>query len=189
MSSILAEPGWKPLRPSLFQFVHFCAVGQMRRTRKWAYVAQEAKRLADLGLSPVEIAKRLEVERRTVDRWMAAGKLKDTRRSAKGKGAVTPKSPKEWAASVRAAYALDATDEELVGMGEIALEMIHNPYEAASVKQGAMGRFVAIVKQLALVARGADGGEKPAAAEQKPAPPQPRRRAGPDPRSFLQAVK
>lgn len=50
----------------------------MRKTRKWGYVEQEARRLADLGLKPLEIAKRLGLNRSTVQRWMHAGKLNDT---------------------------------------------------------------------------------------------------------------
>lgn len=159
----------------------------MRRTRKWSYVAQEATRLADLGLSPVDIATRLEVARQTVQRWMAAGKVTDTRRGAPGRATgEQPKSAAEWAASVRAAYALDATDEELVTMGEAALRLAHDPREKATVRLNAMGRYIAIVKQLALVARSAN--EKPEPVETPtPAPPARPRRV--DPRNLLQAVK
>jgi hypothetical protein len=151
-------------------------------------VAQEAKRLADLGLSPTEIATKLEVERSTVQRWMAAGKLTDTRRSARGQGKVPVSSPGGWAASVRASYALDATDEELVNLGEAALRKVHSPKESPQVQLNAMGRFIAIVKQLALVARNADAVPEPAP-EQKKTPAAPPRRRVVDPRTFLQAVK
>lgn len=163
----------------------------MRRTRKWAYVAQEATRLADLGLSPVEIATRLEVRRSTVQRWMAAGKLTDTRRGAQRSLAVRPKSAAEWAAAVRAAYALDATDDELVTMGEAALRIVHDPRESRPVQLNAMGRFLAIVKQLALAAPATEAVPAPAPAEEPktPAPARAMRRPGADPRTFLQAVK
>jgi hypothetical protein len=50
----------------------------LRKTRKWGYVEQEARRLADLGMKPLDIAKRLGLNRSTVQRWMHAGKLNDT---------------------------------------------------------------------------------------------------------------
>lgn len=159
----------------------------MRRTRKWSYVAQEATRLADLGLTPVEIAKRLEVGRNTVQRWMAAGKLTDTRQKAKGRS-VVPRSAAEWAAAVRATYALDATDEELVTMGEVALRKVHDPRESSQVQLNAMGRYIAIVKQLALVARAAEA-TTPAPVEEPKKPAARVRRPGVDPRNLLMAVK
>jgi hypothetical protein len=162
----------------------------MRRTRKWSYVAQEATRLADIGLAPVEIATRLEVTRSTVQRWMAAGRLTDTRHGARTRSsAVQPKSAAEWAAAVRAAYALDATDEELVTMGEAALRKVHDPRESPQVQLNAMGRFLAIVKQLALVARAAEATAPVPIEEPKTAPAASVRRPGVDPRNLLQAVK
>lgn len=163
----------------------------MRRTRKWSYVAQEATRLADIGLSPVEIASRLEVTRSTVQRWMAAGKLADTRRGGpQHASAVRPKSAAEWAAAVRAAYALDATDEELVTMGEAALRKVHDPTQAPQVQLNAMGRFLAIVKQLALVARAAEATvPEPIEAPKTTPPVASVRRPGVDPRNLLMAVK
>jgi hypothetical protein len=160
----------------------------VRRTRKWAYVAQEATRLADIGLSPTEIATRLEVARSTVHRWMAAGKLTDTHRRAAGGAEVRPRSATEWSAAVRANYALDATDEELVTMGEAALRKVHDPRATPQVQLSAMSRFIAIVKQLALVARAAEATPAPVEA---PPPPAERatRRPATDPRTFLQAVK
>lgn len=159
----------------------------MRRTRKWSFVAQEATRLADLGLSPADIAARLEVGRNTVQRWMAAGKLADTRRGARPPQTNQPKSAVEWAAAVRADYALDATDEELVTIGATALRKVHDPLESSQVQLNAMGRFIAIVKQLALVARKSEAVPVPA---EEPKPPElVMRRPGADPRKFLMAVK
>ena len=160
----------------------------MRRTRKWAYVAQEAQRLAALGLSPLEIATRLEVNRSTVQRWMATGKLPNTRRNTPDAATVPPGSrpPTDgnaatWAAAMRSAYALDATDEQLVDLAHVALSVARSD-EAASVRLAAMGRFQALVKQLALVARPV--AEAPAA----PAPvsvPTTVRERRPDPRGSL----
>ena len=161
----------------------------MRRTRKWAYVAQEARRLADLGLSPVEIAHRLEVNRSTVQRWMATGKLRDTRAIVGDRVAVPATSvpvpdgsADTWAAAVRAAYALDSTDEQLVDLATSALTVAKDLNEAASVRLVAMGRFQGLVKQLALVARA------PVTEAPSPPPPEPSRPVRPpraDPRSQL----
>jgi hypothetical protein len=133
----------------------------MRRTRKWAYVKQEATRLAELGLTPLEIAERLEVNRSSVQRWMAAGKVTDTRRTNKDRAPVEPvstagKTPSEWAIEVRRNFVLDVTDEQLVTMAEAALTIAHNRFSSEPVRLAAMGRFQAIVKQLSLVARRAD---------------------------------
>ncbi len=129
------------------------------RTRKWAFVAQEAIRFADLGLAPVEIATRLGVKRTTVQRWMAAGKLRDTRRNARGKrlpSIAASGSPSAWAAAVRREYALDATDDQLVTLAESALVTALNPLQPKATQLSAMARFQGLVKQLALVARSAD---------------------------------
>ena len=160
----------------------------MRRTRKWAYVAQEARRLADLGLSAPEIAKRLEVNRSTVHRWMAAGKLADTRRTAPDQPMVDVSSTAvdgsadAWAAAVRAAYALDPTDEQLVELATAALTVAKDAGEPASVRLAAAGRFQGLVKQLALVARTV-GTEEPATT--MPEPPRPARTPRADPRGRL----
>src|SRR5262245_41228823 len=130
----------------------------MQRTRKWAYVAQEAQRLAALGLTTAEIARRLDVNRSTVFRWVTAGKLPVARGAAAAAAPVPaspppdlPLEPTAWGASVRAAYALNATDAELVGLAERALTAAQNPAESTSTRLSAMGRFQALVKQLALV--------------------------------------
>lgn len=163
----------------------------MKRTRKWAFVEQEAKRLADLGLAPVDIARRLNVQRQTVQRWMAAGKLADTRRDAKA--GRTPAinvntKPSEWAATVRREYALDATDDQLVTLAEAALGRALDPMESTSNRLAASRTYQGLVKQLALVARQAD---KPSAPETPAAPTRPARvlpmRSGGDPRALLQS--
>jgi hypothetical protein len=159
-------------------------------------MAQEATRLADLGLEPKEIAARLDVNRSTVTRWMAAGKLQRTARSAAPRADAqrakpTGKSPAEWAAAVREAYALDATDEQLVTLAESALETAQDQRESAQVRLSAMGRFQAVVKQLALVTRGAED-DMPIGAQQTPEVKKPLvtpRVRTYDPRAQLMAVK
>lgn len=150
--------------------------------------------MADLGVSPIEIGKRLNVRRSTVTRWMAAGKLNDTRRKGSRKGPYKPyphpgkvRSPAEWARTVREAYDLDATDDQLVDLAESSLSVARDENQDARVRLAAAGRFQAIVKQLALVARAAEAAPEPVAAAA--VTPSPIRRVGPDPRTRLQAVK
>jgi len=160
----------------------------MKRTRKWAFIGQEAQRLAALGMSDSDIGRKLNVRQSTVSRWRQSGKLtkpagaKPRRQSA----AVGIQAPAQWAASVREDYALDATDEQLVTAGEQALAVAYNMAETPATRLNAMGRFQSIVKQLALGLsdRKAAPVETPAAAVPRPRPV----RTGGDPRGLLQAV-
>ena len=164
---------------------------QVKRTRKWAFVAQEAIRLAEVGLTPLEIANRIGVKRSTVQRWMAAGKITDTRRGGTGRSGqkVTKLTkPSEWSATVRKDFALDATDDQLVTLAETALGLALDPLRPEPVRLGAMTRFQALVKQLALVARAADVPAVPDAPPSRPSRQMPRRQAG-DPRALLSMVK
>lgn len=162
----------------------------MRRTRKWAYVAQEAQRLADLKLSPREIAERLEVRKSTVTRWIASGKLAQKKGTPKTAAKVASgqvdKTAAQWAASVRAAYDLDATDEQLVTLAESTLLVAKDPLTPASLRLQAMGRYQALVKQLSLVARAADAKPTEAPKRKTFRPPA---RTGTDPRGILTGVK
>jgi soluble lytic murein transglycosylase-like protein len=154
----------------------------MQRTRKFAHVAPEAKRLAALGLSPTAIAAQLGVNRSTVQRWMAAGQIEDTRVSRAGPaGPLVADLPAvQWAAAIRAAYALDATDAELVGLADFALSVTQNASELPSIRLAAAGRFQSLVKHLATRIR-------PTADEQPAAPDQNRAAstARADPRALL----
>jgi hypothetical protein len=165
----------------------------LKRTRKWAFVKQEAVRLADLGLDPKEIAARLGpgVNRSTVQRWMAAGKIRDTRRGAKG-GKLPAFSkdvkPGEWAKTVRKDYALDATDEQLVELAEMMLTVKNDPLQPMTTRIAAAREFRAIAKQLNLVTRTADSKATPSPAAQPDVPKRPMRasrRPSTDPRKVL----
>jgi hypothetical protein len=139
----------------------------VKRTRKWAFVAQEARRLADLGLTPQEIAKRLGegVNRSTVQRWMAAGKIRDNRRGAKGEKLASftlLRKPSEWATDVRKEYALDSTDDQLVTLAESALGISLDVDQPKPVRLNAMRTYQGLVKQLSLITRAADKPETPA---------------------------
>lgn len=166
----------------------------MKRTRKWGFVAQEAGRLAALGLAPKDIAIKLGVNKSSVTRWMAAGRLKSTRgRTLRPPSSTAPplrppKTPDAWAQDIRRSYDLDATDDQLVAIAESALALTLNMAETPQIRLQAAGRFQAIVKQLALVARsGVD--TKPTSLESQAAAKKPpvRRHAG-DPRVLMMAV-
>lgn len=156
----------------------------MKRTRKWKYVEQDAIRLAGLGLSPLEIANRLGLNRSTVTRWIAAGKLgtkASTRRKQRAKvlsvSASGGKSPAAWVSAVRKDFQLDETDAQLVVLAKDALAMAQDRKLKPRERLSAMAEFRANVKQLALVARGEDGAHEkptesePPAAAQRPAAP------------------
>jgi transposase len=132
----------------------------MKRTRKWAFVAQEATRLTALGLSPRETASRLGVNKATVTRWIASGKLTPPGEKPRAKPAKVKvksrRTPSEWAREIRKAYDLDATDDQLVTLAQAALAMTIDSTAAAQLRLQAAGRFQALVKQLSLVTRRAD---------------------------------
>jgi hypothetical protein len=160
----------------------------MKRTRKWAFIGQEAQRLAALGMSDSDIGRKLDVRQSTVSRWRQSGKLTKPAGARPKRRADTagPKAPGQWAASVRGDYALDATDEQLVTLGEQALALAYNMAETPATRVNAMGRFQSIVKQLALGLS-----DRKAAPAETPAAERPRSkpvRTGVDPRGLLQAV-
>lgn len=170
----------------------------MKRTRKWAFVEQEATRLAKLGLPPQEIAERIGVNRSSVVRWMQSGKLprtdgESTTRAARMQG-KPGQTPEEWAATIRQDYQLDATDEQLVALGQWCLEIAKDSNQKPAERFRATERWQAIVRQLALVARRqvSPEVEKPEVSPaQAQAPVRPSiQRSVTDPRaSLLQAVK
>ena len=170
----------------------------MRLTRKWSFVAQEAKRLAALGLSEREIAKRLNVAKSTITRAKKRGDLDvvidktDVRADL-----VTPdqrQAPAAWAKAVREEYQLDSSDEQLVTLGESMLSITRDITATVREQMAAGARFQAIVRQLNLPMRkvfeAAD--RLPVAVNDTPARatnPLVKRRTTTDPRRGLMAVK
>jgi hypothetical protein len=167
----------------------------VKRTRKWAFVAQEAAKLGELGLSPREIAIKLGLNKSTVTRWIAAGKLKRHEAQAPAARAVAEgvwrdKTPAEWAAAVREDYDLSETDDQLVTLAESALLVGRDPLSSASTRLNAMGRFQALVKQLGLETRSVvplpDEAPVEPASPVKAAPVL--KRTGTDPRGILMGL-
>ena len=169
----------------------------MRRTRKWSQVKQEATRLAKLGCSPLEIAKHIRVDKSSVTRWIRAGKLPRADDSNVIALGVQPKqTPAEWAAAVREDYLLDATDEQLVTLGEAALMISQDPLAKRSERLNASRAFLSVVDKLKIVTRrGAEQAQPqpqqaPAANEpaQSAKKNPPVRRSNVDPRGLLMVV-
>ena len=102
-------------------------------------------------------AKVLQVDRVTLHRWIRAGKV-----PAPGgrRRRVSPRldnplatpvaTPEEWAAAVRAAYALTATELEILALAERARAIALNDTVKLETQLAAMGRYQTLVKQLNL---------------------------------------
>jgi hypothetical protein len=169
--------------------------GAVKRTRKWAFVGQEAQRLAGLGLTPLEIATKLDLEKSTVTRWFAAGKLaKGKARSvAKRRRNGVPRKPALWAADVRKEYQLDSTDDLLVTMAQQAAAAALDAARSDATQSQARRDFLAITHRLKLgsVERAEqDLPTAPGATHSAKAPPVVARpaRAGGDPRALFKVV-
>jgi transposase len=122
----------------------------MKRTRKLSFVRQEAERLAALGQSPADIAKALDVNKSTVTRWFASGKLKRAEPNPLFVQAPARQSPADWARSMREEFMLSSTDEQLVTLGEAALSLSRDVTASPVVQLSASASFRAIAKQLAI---------------------------------------
>lgn len=160
-------------------------------------VAQEATRLAGVGLSPRDIAARLGLNKSTVTRWIATGKL--SKPQARRRRSAPPRtrsrqSPSAWAAAIRKAYDLDATDDQLVTLAEATLGLAMDKTAAPHVRMNAAGRFQSIARQLAVVTRrsgaelAGDSDVQQGEAKTVPVARVLRHRSG-DPRAVLMAVK
>ncbi len=162
----------------------------MSRTRKWSQNEQEATRLAAIGATPLEIAKHLGLNKSTVTRWFQAGKLTRGQKTQTIAPVMPRQSPAEWAKAIRSEYALDATDEQLVTLGEQALSLTRDVTVSAPVQLNAARTFQSIAKQLAITTRQA-ALEKPIETPEQPAkknPPVDRKPAG-DPRTLYMVPK
>jgi transposase-like protein len=92
-------------------------------------------------------AKRLNVDRSTLFRWIREGKVPPLART---QAPGPPASPLAWAAAVKAAYELSATEAALVGLAEAALALANDVTLTPMARLQAMARFAALVKQVNL---------------------------------------
>lgn len=167
----------------------------MRKTRKWVFLEQEARRLHALGLSERAMAKQLNVAKSTVTRWKKAGKLgatPDAKSTTKRKTLPARQSPAAWARSIRAEYKLDSTDEQLVTGAETMLSQSRDMTLSASEQRRAFAEFRAIVRQLNLPGRQEPAIPVPVQDEQQTPAPVARPRLVPapvaDPRALRKAA-
>jgi hypothetical protein len=144
----------------------------MGRTRKWVFVAQEAGRLADIGMSPGQIAAALKVAPSTVTRWMQKGRIRRTKgvTGRPRRSVMAPvrqrQTPVEWAAAVREEYSFSPTDDMLVTLGQMALEIALDPRSDTRTQNAATARFRAIARDLDLGLS-----RQPEVVPQEPVPP------------------
>lgn len=129
-----------------------------RRTRKWSFVAQDAERLAALGLTEREIARRLGVAKSTITRAKARGDLpkvvvSNERLASETVNPPARLEPAAWAKSVRDEYQLDTTDDALVTLAEAALSLSRDMTATVREQLAGSQRFQAIVRQLNLPGR------------------------------------
>ena len=121
----------------------------MRAKKTWRLrsmsgeVADVMRSASSLGA----VATVLGVNKSTVFRWLRAGKIPPLGGRRRGR---VPLVPENWAASVKRAYDLDATELVLVELAEEALTLARDKNSAPAIRLQAMARFAALVRQLDL---------------------------------------
>lgn len=160
----------------------------MRQTHKFKEL-KDVEAVVAKASSLSAAAKALGVDRSTLHRWMEAGKIARPRSMPPPANPDDPKfaAPADaasWAEGVTRAYALSATDRELVALAEEALRLAKKPDEAIRSRLAAMAEYRQLVRQLNLDAA------TPAQTQPATVPARsPVRRGGGDPRALLMAVK
>lgn len=106
--------------------------------------------------SKSEAARRLQVDRSTLHRWLAAGKvstranLQNPPAAGAGRDDAAPQDAATWAEWVRQAYELNRTELELLTLAESALALSADATARPADRLAAMSRFQALVRQLSL---------------------------------------
>src|SRR5581483_8229816 len=108
-----------------------------------------------------EAAQKLGVTRRSLQRWLADGKVRRPRPARKPRS--TPEAPASvaaasdlptpvdaWAAGIEAAYELDETERQILGLARESLRLAQSPDIRTADRLAAMRRFCEIVKILNL---------------------------------------
>lgn len=165
----------------------------MKRSHKRGALG-DVQSVVDAAPTLDEAARRLGINRSTLTRWLQTGKVQ--RPGGKplqppASSIPVPDTPNRWAESVRAAYTLSETEQQLVMLADRALRMAHDPATGGFTRLSSMARFQALVKQLNLMpekrkdAREATPAGRPVMARQVATAPRP----SVDPRAILAVVK
>lgn len=125
----------------------------MKRTHKFKAIdVSQAARVIANAKTLTAAARQLGVNRSTLQRWIAAGKMAGPvagGRRAKARHAGRFGS-QQWARAIRQAYELTPADKELLDMAVEARAIARDVGLTAQVRLAAMGRFAALVRQLNL---------------------------------------
>lgn len=167
----------------------------MKRTRKLAYTIQDARRLAKLGLKPAQIAKRIDVDRSTVSRWISSGKLtiEEAKVRAVAIHASNTQTPADWAKSIREEFDLDVTDDQLVTLAEEQLALSRDVDCSVRERLAAGAEYLKTLRQLNLPGKAAAVAASAQPATTTAAPAKPRivhskKKPAVDPRAKYLAV-
>jgi hypothetical protein len=134
----------------------------MKASHKLRALTANAATVIAASSSVSAAAKQLGVDRSTVHRWIAAGKVprpgskRPPQRASTPAADGEPSAPApslgtpadEWATWARQTYLLDATEEVLVGLAVEALRLAHDPGAKPADRLAATARFQALVRQL-----------------------------------------
>lgn len=106
--------------------------------------------------SITEAAKRLDVDRSTVHRWLKAGVIPPFTRPARrarraaSNARASARTPDAWARRIRRLYELSETELQLVDLGRRMLALMRDKSLRPEQQAAVAGRFQAIARQLDL---------------------------------------
>jgi hypothetical protein len=122
-----------------------------KQTHKLASLAGDAAAVIARSPSLAEAARRLGVNRSTVHRWIASGKMLRPEKSRRqpAASAIPRQSPGSWGEWARQTFDLSVCEQALVELGEQALMLAQDQAETPAVRLSAIGRFQQLTRQLA----------------------------------------
>jgi transposase-like protein len=121
----------------------------LKRTHKFQSLSGVAGVIAR-SASLTAAARQLGVNRSTLHRWIAAGKVAGPEsRPSRGRSTTgSQRSPESWAQWVRETFDLNGTEDALVKLAEQALALAQDQGAKPEVRLSAMGRFQQLTRQL-----------------------------------------
>jgi len=121
----------------------------LKRSHKFQSLAGAAGVIAG-SASLTAAAQRLGVNRSTLHRWIAAGKVPRPERSRRTRqpAAGPSESPESWRHWARASFDLTPVEETLVDLAEQALSMARDQTARPEIRLAATARFQQLVRQL-----------------------------------------